>query len=90
MEKRKVGRPRLAETTPQIPTVPGSKSVPSIEIPIKNLKTKQADLTKLMDESFCNKQAAKIFDLLQLKIPYGVYQRLYKLMEERQKFLENK
>jgi hypothetical protein len=88
--ERKVGRPRLGRTTPDIPTVPGAKTAPPIQIPVKSLKTKQADLTKLMDDNFCKKQAAKIFDWLQLNMPYGVYQRLYKLMEERQKFLGNR
>jgi len=77
---------------PEIPTIAGSQPPVHMPVYVKTtiLKTKQTSLQNLADEKFCEKKAKQMFDWFQQHLPYGVYQQLYRLMDERQKFLEGK
>ncbi|MHB8871646.1 MAG: hypothetical protein ACYC5G_04290 [Candidatus Doudnabacteria bacterium] len=75
---------------PEIPVIGGSQPPTHMPVYVKaeNLKTKQTSLIHLTDPKFCAKEAERIFNWFQQNLPYGVYQQLYRLMEDRQKFLE--
>lgn len=83
----KRGRVALA---PEIPVIACSQPPRSITVLMKEktLQTKEVNIRKLMDERYCAEEAGRMFDWFQQYLPYGIYQSLYRLMEDRQKFLE--